>query len=474
MPPDAASPPPVAAPPVARLPRGRRYAVRALLTLGTLLAIVAIFAVWANRQALNADNWANTSTALLENQDVRTQVSTLLIDQVYANVDVNAELAGALPPRLKPLAGPAAGGLRNLAQQVADKALGLARVQEAWRTANRVAAQQFIDIAEGKSKLVTASGNTVALNLGALVGDLAARLGLPSSLTSKIPPDAGNVTIVSSNQISTVKDGVNALRGLALVLPFLAVALLALAVALARERRRQTLLVVGVDLILAGVVVLIARNLLGDQIVASLAKTDAVKPAAAATWSIGTHMLRDIAQATIVAGIPVIAAAWLAGPARPAHALRGAAAPWLRERPGVAYGVVAAVVLLVIAWGPIPATQMVVPVLIMIALVVLGVEVLRRQTAREFPQASVAGTRSSLRASAEHARIAVAGLGRRVTARRRDDGGTGAAGATGATAATAGRLELLERLAALHDKGALSDEEFAVEKATLHGSGSAT
>ena len=456
------------APASTRLPRGRRYAVRGLLGLATVLAIVSIFAVWANRQLLNADNWANTSTALLENQAVRTQVSGLLVDQLYANVDVSAELSSALPTRLKPLAGPAAGGLRSLAEQVTDKALGRPVVQQAWRTANRVAAQQFINIAENKSKAITATSNAVYLNLGIIVTDLAQRLGLPTSLTSKIPADAGQLKIMSGGQVSALQDGASALRGFAVVLPLLSVVLLALAVFLARGRRRQTLLAVGFDLILAGAIVLVARTVIGNQVVSSLAKTDAVKPAAHATWSIGTSMLHDVAWATIVIGIPVIVAAWLAGPMRPARAFRHAVAPWLEERPAIAYGVVAALLLLVIAWGPIPATQQILPVLLMIVLVVAGVEALRRQTAVEYPGASVDATRASVRASLTRAGEEVRGWGGRLRDMRSGDGGH--AGAAGNGAAE-DRLAQLERLAALHDRGVLTDEEFANEKAALLGPG---
>jgi hypothetical protein len=84
--------------------RKRRWVVRALLIVATILTVVSIFAVWANRQLLDADNWSDTSTALLENDEIRAQVSAFLVDQTYANVDVSAELARALPPRLKPLA----------------------------------------------------------------------------------------------------------------------------------------------------------------------------------------------------------------------------------------------------------------------------------------------------------------------------------------------------------------------------------
>jgi hypothetical protein len=452
------TPSPSPPPPVPQGPsRGRRYAVRGALVAATILAVLSIFAVFANRQVLDADNWAETSDALLENQAVRTQLSAYLVDQVYANVDVTGEVASALPPRLAPLAGPAANGLRELAERRMLRLLDRPRVQQAWKEANRVTAQQFINIAEGNSKAITAQGNAVVLNLRVILVELVDRLGLPRSLADKIPPDAGRIKIMSSDQVGTLQNGVAALKGLALVLPFLAIGLLALAVYLAHGRRRRTLLFAGIDLVFAGVLVLVARNLIGDAVVGSLAKTDAAKPAAEAAWSIGTATLPDVAQATIIIGIPALMAAWLAGPMRPAVAFRRTAAPWLRDRPGLTFGVAGMLVLLVVLWGPIPATQKVVPVLILIGLVILGVQALRRQTAEEFPEATAGATRASLQAAAGRAQSVVFGA---------RGAGNGAA-----TDPAHGRVDQLERLAHLHDTGALTDDEYAAEKTVVLANG---
>src|SRR3954453_17844033 len=140
------------------LPRRRRYAVRALLVGGTILLVLSTFALFANRQLLNSDNWSETSSQLLEHPEVRAQVSNYLVDQLYGDVDVPAQIAAALPPRLDPLAGPLAGGLRELSLRAANTLLGRPRVQDLWKEANRLTAQQFINIAEDKSKAVTQQG----------------------------------------------------------------------------------------------------------------------------------------------------------------------------------------------------------------------------------------------------------------------------------------------------------------------------
>src|SRR5438270_514409 len=110
-----------------------------------------------------AGNWADTSTQVIQNPAVQTQVSSFLVDQLYTSVDVQAELAKSLPPRLKPLAAPVAGGLRSALERTTNLILQRPRFQQAWKVANRITAQQFINIAEGKSKAITQQGNAVVL-----------------------------------------------------------------------------------------------------------------------------------------------------------------------------------------------------------------------------------------------------------------------------------------------------------------------
>lgn len=368
-----------------RLPRGRRYGVRALLGLASLLAVLSIFALWADRQALNADNWADTSSALLANDDIRSQVAAFAVDAVYSNAEVQAQIADALPSRLDPLAGPAASALRDIAERRADRTLSRPAVQEAWKAANRVTAQQFINIAEDKSKAITQSGNAVVLDLRVVVKEIVARLGLPGKAADRLPPDKTKIKIMSGDQVGALQTGASILNGLAWLLPTLAVLLLAAAVYLGRGRRRETLFYAGIDLIAAGLLVLTVRRVVGDAVVDSLAKTESVRPAAQATWHIGTRMLQQVAQACVVLGIPLVVAALLAGPLAPAVAFRRAAAPVLRDRPGIAYSVMGLLVLIVVAWGPIPATRKPIPVLLLLILSMMGVAALARQTAEEYP-----------------------------------------------------------------------------------------
>jgi hypothetical protein len=355
----------------------RRGSVYALLALASLLAFLSVFAIWANRQALENDTWTDTSTKLLEDEDVRVAVAGFMVDSLFTSVDVQAELAQALPPRLQPLAGPAAGALRQLADRLANEALQRPRVQKLWEEANRTANQRLIDVVEHGEDA------GVSLDLGAIVTDLGDQVGV--DVSSRLPPDAGQIEVLSEDDLSSVQKAGKALRGLAIVLLLLALVLFGLAIYLARGWRRQVLRSVGLCFIAVGVAVLVVRSLAGDAVVNSLSSTEAVQPAVSSTWEIGTSLLADQGGAAIFYGLVILIGAWLAGPRGIARDARRAIAPVL-ERRVIAYGSLALILLLLFWWSPTPGFERLPTALLLIALFVAGLEFLRHQATRDFPE----------------------------------------------------------------------------------------
>lgn len=423
-----------------------------LVVLATVIAFLSVFAVWAKRQVLETDTWTHTSSRLLENQDIRDAVADFLVTQLYANVDVEGELAKALPPRLQPLAGPASGGLRELALNIAQRALAQPKVQALWEDANRTAHQEFLDVIDNKNEAVSTSGGNVVLDLGTILSQVANQVGIGGNVASKLPPDAAQLTVMKSDQLEAAQTGVRILRTLAWLLAAIAIALYALAIYLAGARRRETLRAVGIAFIAVGVAVLFAHGLAGNYVVGALTTTAASEPAANAVWSIGTSELVEIAQGLVLYGIVIVLAAWLAGPSPTTTWIRRGTAPYLRQ-PRFAFGGLAILLVLVFWWGPTDGTRRLVPSLVLIALTVLGVEVLRRQVIREFPDRVTTGSTE--------------GLARAIAERMRDVRERRAAARGPAVAAqppAERRVAQLERLGQLRDSGVLSAEEFAAEK----------
>ena len=305
----------------------RRWVVAILVVGATVFALVSIHALWANRQFLNTDNWTKTSSELLQREAVRTQVADFLVDQLSPHVNVRGELESALPPQAKALAGPVAGGLRNVADQGINKLLQRPRVQQLWENANRAAHTAFLKTIEGGGPNVSTTGGNVTLNLGQIAASVATSLGL-GNVASKIPPDAAQITVLKSNQLEAVQNGFKALRGITLVVVLLTLLLYVIAVVVAQDRRRQALRMVGWSLIVAGVLSLLVRTFVGQQVVDSLSTTASVRAAVSDTWDVASSLLVQAAQSTIAYGVVVVLGAWLAGPTRPAVA---AATSWRRS-----------------------------------------------------------------------------------------------------------------------------------------------
>jgi putative oligomerization/nucleic acid binding protein len=452
----------------------RRWLALGLVVVASVLAFVAVPAIWLNRQVLNTDNWTRTSSELLADPVIRAQVAGYLVDQLYANVDVEAELREALPPRLQPLAGPAAGGLRNLAERGANEVLSRPRAQEAWENANRAAQLGLLAVLRGGNQVASTQNGTVTLDLRTLLQEVADRVGVGGRLAGALPESAARITILQSNQLKVAQDVANGLKPLAIALVVLSLALFGVALAIAPGWRRPVVRAYGIGLVVAGGAVLVAIAQGGDAVVTSLATTAASEPAVRHAWDIGTPLLHEAAVATIGYGIVLILGAWLSGPSRAAVAIRRALAPYLRE-PLIAYSALALVMVLVIfKWAPTPATRNPVLAIVLVALVAAGFEALRRQAVRENPDADrhealgrwrdrlSTGWQWTSERAATGARQASGAVQQGAATVRQASGDLGAR-----TSGGDARLDELERLARLHDTGVLDDDEFRAEKARL-------
>ena len=377
-----------AASPEQEASRGGRLASRILIVIATLLTVIAIFAVWCDRQMLNASNWADTSTSLLKNDKIRASTATYLTDQIYKNVNVQAEVEKALPSQAQILAGPAASELRTLAQNGIDQALATSAVQQIWRSAQKALATQVIDVVNEKNTgFLQYQGNNVQLDLRQAAIDIGSKIGLKSQ-AEKIPAGQATVTVFTAKQIGQVRTVAQFLQAVALLFPLLAILFYGLAVYLNRGRRRRTVVVASCTLILAALIALATRGIAEGIFLDAINPTVAFKPSAEATWSIATEMLQSIAVNTILMAVLFILISTLGGPWKFAVGFRRWVAPWTNGRPGVAYGVAFAVLLLFLVWGPIPATRQWLMVLIFIALTGIAVFALRKETLVEFPNAT--------------------------------------------------------------------------------------
>jgi hypothetical protein len=230
-------------------------------------------------------------------------------------------------------------------------------------------------------------GGVVTLDLASVVEAIARQLGLPAGIAERLPPSVAHVRILKSDQIGLVQDIGQGLRSLALWLSIAVPLLFGLAIGLAAGWRRRAVMNVGYGLATAGLLVLLARAVVQSQVPASLVADASIRPAAAATVSIATSMLAEIAGELVLVGAVVIIAAWLAGPARAAVGFRRVLAPYLRDYLGPACAFLVAVIALVLIWRPIAALGTLIGGLAFVALALVWATLTRQQALTEFPDA---------------------------------------------------------------------------------------
>ena len=425
--------------------RSRKLVLGVLVFLGSLMLCVAIFATWVNRVALDSGAWSDTSTQALQQPAVRTALSEYLVDQLYANVNVPAALSQALPSRLQPLAGPIAVGAEPYIQRAVAAGLARPRVVELWRAANLRAHDQLMKILNGGSGPFSTANGTVSIDLSPILGNLSSTLSQRTNGAVTLPPNAGKIVLLKNDQLGAAQAGTKFLKLAAIPLGLLGLAVFAIAVAVSRDRRR-TLRAIAIGILAAAVVLIFIRRVVGDALINSLTTLPQNRDAGHAIWWVATDRLGAANLTTVIVGLLLLVGTWFAGPGRRAVEARRSVTPYLRE-PAVAYGTYAAIVLLLLAWDPVPATgdPVIAPVLIILG--AIGIEALRRLVTREFPDTT---ERDMGRRIGSGMRSAYHGVSR-----------------SSPEAAADSRYSSLEKLASLHDRGAISDDEFATQKAEL-------
>jgi hypothetical protein len=372
------------APESRELSRTRLIGARVLTVLAILLALVGMLAFYVAHTALDAAGFETISRNMIENEAIRTQVANTAVDQLYANVDVEAAIAERLPPDQKGLAPVLAGISRSGADQAAVAALERPRVQTAWVEVTTATQRQLVRLLDDKNQFVETDGGKVVLDLRPIMIELGDQVVVIGRLAEKLPDSAGKITVIEESQLETAQTITKILRSVANWMWLIAIAVAALAIWLARGRRRMELRALAIGVLAVGLLMLAVRRVAGAYLVDQLAKDDSVKPAVQDAWDILTQVLADRAWVWITLGVVTLVGVWFVGETGRAAQARRAAQPVLENRV-TTYAIVAGSVLVLGLLVPLFARGWTIS-LFLLALVIVGVEVVRNIVLREAQQ----------------------------------------------------------------------------------------
>ena len=359
--------------------RARGVAVVALLVLAPIVFFVGALATWVDRTALDNATWGDVTEQVVHDPAVAVPLSAALAERVQARAGFEQRLSTSLPPKLQPVGAPAAGAVTELVQRASTRVVESPRGVELMVKASRLAQAQSIAIIDGDTPVSDVEGG-ITISLSDLLAELSQQLGLPG-VVANLPAADKQIVILPADNLSTIRKVVSWLRALSTWTIFIGLALFAAAVWLAGDRRRavfwSAMSLVGVALLLV-----VTKVAVGGILPGEVATTESGEEAATAIWNIAAAGLIDISKTMAAVGILGVAGAWLVGPSARAARARAFVGPLIQDA-RYAFGGLALVLLLLIAWGPTQGTRTLATIVIVTVLAVAGLAVLRRQTARE-------------------------------------------------------------------------------------------
>jgi hypothetical protein len=260
--------------------RVRRSFVAVLVALSCLLVLLSTTVVWAHRTLLNTPTFVGTVGPVFQRPGVDSAVAARATDKLFTELNLQARLRAALPPKARFAAVPITNATKGFVAGELTKVLASPRFQAVWTKTLTATHRQLVAVLRGQNTpAVSTSGGYIVLNtvpvinqalgkVSGLVFDLTGKhvtlptitsAELPQQATAKLskalgvplPSNFGEITLVRSSDLATVRRGVKAFDGLTLVLPLVTIALLALSLWLSVNRRRTLLqLAVGVSLLM--------------------------------------------------------------------------------------------------------------------------------------------------------------------------------------------------------------------------------
>jgi hypothetical protein len=404
--------------------RRRRFSWRALVSivlimLGCILAPVAVLSVWAGNEVSDTGRWVATVEPLIHDPAIQN----VLTDKITKEITSQLNLSGTLDQASAQLDDKGLTRISNVLDtfgpQITSAATGFIhstvqrivsgpRVAKLWVQANTVAHQALVKVLSGEgSGVISTKNGQITLNLGPFIAVVKQDLiDHGFSLANNIPTISPTVALFQADNLGKAQAAYRLIKTLKIVLPILALVLLAAGVCAARGRRRA---LIGAGLGLAASMLVLAIGLLIFRSIYLSSVPPSVLPAdaAAAAFDAMVYFIKVGLRVVLAVGLVVAIGAFFTGPSRTAVQTRStlkSGTDWVRHygerrgvstgpvgqwtyqhRRGLRVGAVALAALIFVFWGQ--PTALVVILIVVVLLVILGlIELIGRPPAE--PQAA--------------------------------------------------------------------------------------
>jgi len=290
---------------------GRKWGVGILIFLGVFLFTLANIAFWAYFTILNTNGWVAAVGPLSKDPKVAEMISEYAVGQLFEQLDVQGTTEEALPEELQLFAGPLVVGLEQVADQAVTALVKSDAFNSVWEALNRVSHTAIINVLNGEGDRLYFEDGNLTLDFNDVYNFVQDRLGIGD--LDLIPgAEEGRLVIFSSHQVAMMQEVVSYLTALGLLLPLLTILVFAGAVWVSRWRR-QTVMWIGIGLLIATVISLIAFSGVRSSLFVSI-QDPFLREMAKAIVNVLTHGLMVQTIFFMILGLLMIIGAWQAAP----------------------------------------------------------------------------------------------------------------------------------------------------------------
>jgi hypothetical protein len=296
--------------------RWRRVLAWVALVLGCLVLLAANVALFARTFIFVTDTFADALAPEQPDKEVIAGVADTLSDKIVTATAVQDRIQELTPRDNALVAATVTNAAENIIDNTVRTVLQNDRFRDLWREVVEQAHGRFVALIEGDDR------EPVTLDLRPAVERVDQSLedrGI-DVIDDATVEQVGEVVALRRAQIDDVRETVDLVRRLVVVLPIVALVLIAAAVALAPDRRRM-LARAGVGIVVAMVATAVALRI-ARRAITNRVEVEERRQAVESLWGRLFETLFQQTAALVALGLVVALGAWLAGPSRFAVRLR--------------------------------------------------------------------------------------------------------------------------------------------------------
>ncbi len=296
----------------------RRLGVGILIFFAVVLVTLGNIVFWTGNTIVKQDRFVAATAPIIQNQEVQQAVALYTTNQIFDNVDVEQITQDALPEKAKFLAPQLTSQLKGQTNSLLNKAVSSDRFVDRWNKTSAKWHDRVITFATNYK----GNGDISLNDIYTQVSSQLSTTKLSFLANKKLPPKAGNLTVINSKSLPTIHRVITKIdtwRILSIVLLVITVSA-AVLLSKGRQGRRRTLYLFSLSTAAAMALTLIARNAGIENIVgrADPQYADGVRSA----LQILTQSLFVQTVTIMVTALLVGFVAWITGQSRSALAVK--------------------------------------------------------------------------------------------------------------------------------------------------------